>query len=121
MRATLLVLLLVSACCRCRIPEGQSGAYSQVACGSVVTAELPRPAKCFDVKLLKRSDCNLQVEIHCEGEAKPWTRTLKPGEWTCYCCEGERPRIRKIVLRCLGDDPRGVCIYCATTRDSCPV
>ena len=121
MRPTLLVVaLLVAACCRCRIPDGQSGAYSKVACGAVVTAELPRPAKCFEVSLLKKSDCELKVEITCEWEAKPWTRTLKPGEKACYCCEGEKPRIRKVVLRCLGDHPAGWCIYCATTRDSCP-
>ena len=121
MRSTLLALALVlAACCRCRIPEGQSGAYSRVACGAVVTADLPRPVKCFEVELLKKSTCELKVEITCEGEATPWTRTLKPGEKACYCCEGEKPRIRKVVLRCLGSDAHGSCTYCATTRDSCP-
>lgn len=121
MRLLLLVAaLLPAACCHCRIPSGQAGAYSHVACGSVVTAELPRPAKCFEVSLSEKSDCDLKIEITCEGEGKPWTKTLKPGEKTCYCCEGEKPRIRKIVLRCIGDHPDGWCTYCVTTRDSCP-
>lgn len=117
---SLLAALLLGACCHCRFPSGQSGAYSRVLCGSVVTAELPRPAKCFEVSLLKKSDCELKVEITCEGAARPWTHTLKPGEKICHCCEGEKPGIRKVVLRCLGDHPGGWCVYCATTRDSCP-
>jgi hypothetical protein len=118
--ALLLCALFLAAGCRCRIPKDHAGAYSKVACGSVVTAELPRPAKCFEVELYRKSDCNLTVEITCQGEAKPWTRTLKPGEKTCYCCEGDAPRIRKVVLKCVGDDPKGWCVYCATTRDRCP-
>lgn len=116
----LLVTLLLAACCQCRFPSGQAGAYSRVACGSVVTAELPRAVKCFEISLLKKSDCDLKIEITCEGDAKPWTHTLKPGEKICHCGEGEKPRIRKVVLRCVGDHPAGWCTYCVTTCDSCP-
>jgi hypothetical protein len=118
MRLLLPILAVVAAgCCACRIPSGQAGAYSHVLCGSVVTAELPHPARCFEVELLKKSDGRLTVEIWCEGESKPWTKTLQPGEKACRCCEGEKPRIRKVVLRAEGE---GWCTYCATTRDSCP-
>jgi len=106
-----LLALLPAAGCRWRPSDGEAGALSRVACGTVVTADLPRPVRRFEITLLPESDGALKVEIACVGESRPWSRTLQPGESAQYACEGAEPRIRKVVLRSLGEHTTGWVTY----------